>query len=389
VLKAALAVLTAAALIAAFIHYRASGTEPNVHYDTVTADFGPIDAKVTATGAVSPLISVQVGSQVSGRIAQLLVDFGATVRQGQTIATIEPSLFRATVAQARANRASARAGLDKVRAQKAQADRQLARDSSLLADGLVTQAEFELAQSTAQVAAAEIATAEANIAQSQAALDQAELNLKYATITSPIDGIVISRNVDVGQTVAAALQAPTLFTIAQDLTRMQIDANVAEADVGKIQAGMRVTFTVDAYPGREFEGHVRQVRDNALTLQNVVTYDVVIDVGNAERLLKPGMTANVVVSYAKRDHALRVPQSAVRFKPDAQLLVAMLGAESAARLVKPPNQADLRTVWVLRGASPTATPVHVGVNDGMFVEVTSGDLAAGARVVIEASKRAP
>jgi HlyD family secretion protein len=253
----------------------------------------------------------------------------------------------------------------------------------------VTQADFDLAESAAQVAAAEIATAEASVAQAQAALDQAELNLKYATISSPIDGIVISRNVDVGQTVAAALQAPTLFTIAQDLTRMQIDANVAEADVGKIQAGMRVAFNVDAYPGREFQGIVRQVRDNALTLQNVVTYDVVIDVSNAERLLKPGMTANVVLSYAKRERALRLAESAIRFKPDAELQATMLGAEQAARLAKPVNQADLRTVWVLRGGAPTATRIHVGVNDGSFVEVTAGELAAGARVVVEATKRAP
>ncbi|HEY3255052.1 MAG TPA: efflux RND transporter periplasmic adaptor subunit, partial [Polyangiaceae bacterium] len=257
------------------VRYRARSAAPNVRYETALVDLGPLDAKVTATGALSPLITVQVGSQVSGRISALLADFGSTVRRGQNIATIDPALFRAAAAQAQANLASARAGLERARAQRLLAERQLARDTALLEQGLVTRAEYELAESNAGVASAEIATAQAAVAQTRAALDQAELNLKYTTIASPIDGVVISRNVDVGQTVAAALQAPTLFTIAQDLTRMQVDANVAEADVGKVHPGMRVAFTVDAHPGRVFEGSVRQVRDNAQTLQNVVTYDVV------------------------------------------------------------------------------------------------------------------
>jgi HlyD family secretion protein len=387
--RTVIALLAVAVLVGGIFRYRASVKEPLVRYETTTLDVGRLEAKVTATGAVSPLISVQVGSQVSGRIAELLVDFGSVVRRGQVIASIEPSLFRAAVAQAQANRAAARASIEKARAQKVQADRQLARETALLAEGLVSQADFDLAQSAALVAGAEIVSAQASAAQAQAALDQAALNLRYATIASPIDGVVISRNVDVGQTVAAALQAPTLFTIAQDLTRMQIDANVAEADVGKIVAGMPVTFGVDAHPGREFRGRVRQVRDNALTLQNVVTYDVVIDVDNSERLLKPGMTANVVLSYAKREQVLRLPAAAIRFRPDHELLVAMLGAEQALRYGKPSNPADVRTVWVLRGETPSAISVHVGVNDGSFVEVTSAELAPGARVVTEATKRAP
>lgn len=389
VTRTSLAILAAVVLFGGIAHYRASKEVPLVHYETTSVDVGSVDAKVTATGAVSPLISVQVGSQVSGRIAALFVDFGSSVHRGQTVATIEPSLFRAAVAQADANRAAALAGLEKMRAQKVQADRQLARDTSLLSEGLVTSAEFDLAQSSAQVAIADVATAQASIAQAQAALDQAELNLKYATIASPIDGVVISRNVDVGQTVAATLQAPTLFTIAQDLTRMQIDANVAEADVGKIQAGMSVSFGVDAYPGRMFDGRVRQVRDNALTLQNVVTYDVVIDFGNDDRLLKPGMTANVVFSYARRDRALRLSASALRFKPDPELLTAMLGTERTAPAAQSTPHADSQTVWVLTGTTPTPHVIHVGVNDGNFAEITSGNLAAGTRVVVEAIKRAP
>ena len=189
------------------------------------------------------------------------------------------------------------------------------------------------------------------------------------------------------------MQAPTLFTIAQDLTRMQVDANVAEADVGKVHAGMHVAFAVDAYPGRFFEGAVRQVRDNAQTLQNVVTYDVVIDVANPERLLKPGMTANVLLSYAKREHALRIPQAGLRFKPDSAALAEMLGSTDAARFVAPSASGSNRVVWLLRGSSaaptPTPIPVQIGVNDGTFAEVLSGDIHAGDRVIAEVVKRAP
>jgi len=389
VAQAALAVAVVALLTFGVVRYRTRSAAPSVRYETAVVDVGPLDAKVTATGALSPLITVQVGSQVSGRIATLLADFGSTVRRGQRIATIEPSLFRAVAAQGQANLTSARAGLEKARAQRLLAERQFARDTALLAQGLVTRAEYDLSESNARVAAAEIATAEAAVAQTRAALDQAELNLKYTTITSPIDGIVISRNVDVGQTVAAALQAPTLFTIAQDLTRMQVDANVAEADVGKVQPGMSVAFTVDAYPGRTFEGGVRQVRDNAQMLQNVVTYDVVIDVANPDRLLKPGMTANVVLSYARREHALRAPQAGLRFKPDSAALAEMLGSVDAARFIAPSASGHTKVVWLLRGSTPTPIAVQIGVNDGSYAEVTSGDVHAGDRVIVEIVKRAP
>ena len=387
--QAALATAVVGLLAYGAVRYRARSTAPSVRYETAAVDVGPLDAKVTATGALSPLITVQVGSQVSGRIATLLADFGSTVRHGQVIATIDPALFRAAAAQGQANLASARAGLERARAQRLLAERQFARDTALLAQGLVTRAEYDLAESNAGVATAEIATAEAAVAQARAALDQADLNLKYTTITSPIDGIVISRNVDVGQTVAAALQAPTLFTIAQDLTRMQVDANVAEADVGKVQAGMHVAFAVDAYPGRLFDGSVRQVRDNAQTLQNVVTYDVVIDVANPDRLLKPGMTANVVLSYAKREHALRVPQAGLRFKPDSATLAEMLGSAEAAHFVAPTASGPTRVVWLLRGSTPSSIAVQVGVNDGSHAEVTSGSIHAGDRVIVEVVKRAP
>ncbi len=383
-----LSAITIAVVIAGFgiNRYRAKNQAPAAHYETVTADEGPIDAIVTATGAVSPLISVQVGSQVSGRIEHLYADFESVVKQGQLVATIEPSLFRAAAAQARANLAVSTSALNRYRAQKLEADRQYIRNAALLAQGLISRADYDVSESNVAVAAADIASGQATIAQAHAALDQAELNLKYTTIVSPIDGVVISRNVDVGQTVAAALQAPTLFTIAQDLTKMQVDASVAEADVGKIQPQMPVTFSVDAYPGRSFSGVVRQVRDNAQTIQNVVTYDAVIDVDNRDRLLKPGMTANVTVSYAKRARALRVPQAAVRFKPDRDALKAMLNDEHA---VIPPTHGSERTVWVLRGTTPVPSTIQVGVSDGSNAEITGGSLKTGDRLVVEVVKATP
>jgi HlyD family secretion protein len=353
-----------------------------VRYETVAVDRGPVASKVTATGTVSALVTVLVGSQVSGRIESLFADFESQVRKGQTIATIEPSLFRATVAQARANHVSARASVDRANAHVIQAEKDFVRAKALFAESLVSRAEYDAAEATLLAAKADGTAAVAGVSQTKAALEQAELNLRYTTIVSPIDGVVISRNVDVGQTVAAALQAPTLFTIAQDLTRMQVDTNVAEADVGKIRAGMSVAFTVDAYPGRSFTGVVRQVRDNATTIQNVVTYDAVIDVDNSERLLKPGMTASVTFVYATRDDVLRVPNAALRFRPEPSLLASMHAAASNTA------QPDERPVWVLHGDRASAAIVKIGIADNTFTEIVSGEVHAGDRAVIEANATA-
>lgn len=244
-------------------------------------------------------------------------------------------------------------------------------------EGLMTGSDFDTAEAALGVARAEVGVAEANVQQSLAARDQAELNLRYTTIISPIDGVVISRNVDVGQTVAATLQAPTLFSIAQDLTRMQVDTNVSESDVGKIREGMAVTFGVDSYPGRSFPGTVRQLRDNAQTIQNVVTYDAVVDVDNSERLLKPGMTANVSFVYAERSDALRVPNGALRFQPDAATLaLAKLEAPGAA----PTEQ---RWLWLLRSGHPVAIAVRTGITDGTSTELVSGEAMGGEAAILE------
>ena len=237
-----------------------------VRYETSRVDQGPLAAKVTATGTLSALVTVTVGSQVSGRIDTLGADFESQVHKGQVIATIEPSLLHAAAAQARANYFAAIAAVNKTESNEKLAIEQVARAEALNKEGLLSRADLDTSRATRASAHADVDAAGSNVGQFKAALNQAELNLKYTVIVSPIDGVVISRNVDIGQTVAATFQAPTLFIIAQDLTRMQVDTNVAEADVGKVRAAMPVTFTVDAYPDRKFGGTVRQVRDNAQTI---------------------------------------------------------------------------------------------------------------------------
>jgi len=357
---------------------------PVVRFQTVTADRGPIAAKVTASGTVSALVTVQVGSQDSGRIQAWYADFNAPVKKGQLIALIEPYLFEAAVAQARANYEAARATYDKAVANSKLDDLTYQREATLFKQNLVARADLDSAEAAAASARADVEGGSAAMLQAKAALDQAVLNLSYTRIISPIDGIVISRNIDVGQTVAASFQAPTLFTIAQDLTKMQVDTNVAEGDVGKIREKMEATFTVDAYPTRTFRGVVRQVRDNATTIQNVVTYDAVIDVDNSELALRPTMTANATFVYATTNDALRIPNAALRFKPNASSVSAMtFGTTQAA-----PGGSlapDQRVVWVLAGRRASPKVVRVGITDGMWTEVTEGDVRPGESIVSEAT----
>lgn len=353
------------------------------HFQTAAIDHGPISAKVTATGKVSALVTVSVGAQVSGRISSLGADFESPVKAGQTIATIEPSLFRAAVAQARANHDAAVAARAKAEAGLDNASKQLARAQSLRAQNLLAGADYDVIVSQEAAARADVVASTATVSQAKAALDQALLNLHYTTIVSPIDGVVISRNVDVGQTVASALQAPTLFLIAQDLTRMQVDTDVAEADVGKVRAEMPVSFTVDAYPARTFAGRIRQVRNNAQTTQNVVTYDAVVDVDNSERLLKPGMTASVTFVYSEKADVLRIPNAALRFRPDS-------ATQTALSKSTPPQaaRADERVVWIAHGPGATPVLVRVGITDGVSTEIVEGDVHAGDSAVVEAAPEA-
>ncbi len=340
----------------AIVSFRATRRAPAMTFETQPADRGPVIAKVTATGTLSALVTVQVGSQVSGRIAQVLVDFNAPVKRGQLIARIDPQLFDAAVEQARANLAAAKGNLEKAQAQAVDADRQAARSRTLAEQKLVADADRDTAQSNADAARAQVAASQGALAQAQAALHQAEVNLAYTRIVSPTDGVVISRNVDVGQTVAASLQAPTIFVIAEDLSRMQVDTNVAEADVGKLQPGMAATFTVDAYPTERFEGTVRQIRNAPQTVQNVVTYDAVIDVRNPDLRLRPGMTARVDIEVEERARALYVPIEAV-------------------------FERDGRSVVYLAGRRPRPREVVLGPSNPDFVVVEKG-LSRGDRVLL-------
>jgi HlyD family secretion protein len=346
------------------------------HYEVAPVSRGPIQARVTASGTVSALVTVQVGSQVSGRIQSLGADFNSLVHQGQVVARIDPSLYQAALEQARARLLSARANRELSESQLANTRVTVERNRALRRQNLIAQSVLDDSETLLRVGEAQVRAALGQEADARATKYQAEINLAYTTITAPIDGVVISRNVDVGQTVAATLQSPTLFLIAQDLRRMQVDTNLAEADVGRASAGMAASFTVDAYPSETFQGTIREVRNAPQTLQNVVTYDAVIDVQNPELKLKPGMTANVTVVYADRSDVLRIPNAALRFRaPPA--LVARTGTV-------PQPKGDQRLIWVLREGEAHPVLVRVGVSDGVLTEVTDGALQPGDDALTEA-----
>jgi len=296
IIVAVLAVVAAGAFF--FVRGRADG-KPK--WRTQAVDRGTIEVTVSATGTIQPVEKVEVGSQVSGTLSWLGADFNDRVRKGQVIAQLEPSSFRTAVAQSEANLARAQAAL-------AEATRNFERAKELRARNVVAQVDLDAAEAAHDQRRAEVK-------QAQASLSSARVNLGYTTITSPIDGVVIARAVDIGQTVAASLSAPRLFQIAGDLTRMQVETKIDEADIGRVVPGLSATFTVDAFPDDTFEGNVRQVRLEPVTEQNVVTYTTVIDVANPDLKLKPGMTANVTIRIEKKDDVLRIPNAALRFRP--------------------------------------------------------------------------
>jgi HlyD family secretion protein len=340
------------------------------NYQTATVTRGPITQAVTATGTLNPVVNVQVGSQVSGNIAKLFVDFNSQVKAGQVVAQIDPALFQATVTQAEGDLASTQAALElaKVNAKRTQ---------DLFARKTSSQADLDQAM-------ANLHQGEANVKIKQGALDKAKADLEHCTITSPIDGVVISRSVDVGQTVAASLQAPVIFQIANDLAKMQIDSNVAEADVGVLEVGQDVDFTVDAFPMRTFHGKVVQVRNAPITVQNVVTYDTVIGVGNPDLKLKPGMTANVSIIIAHKDNVLQIKNAALRYRP-AEATPGEVTARSAPPAggrggARREQRTSERTVYVVSGGQPQSVQIKTGISDGVVTEVIEG-LKEGDRVI--------
>ncbi len=398
--------------------YRVATRVPEAVYRTVKLDRGQIIAQVNATGTLSAHVTVQVGAQVSGRISELLADFNSQVKKGEVIARLDPELFKAAAAQAHANTVQAYGVLAQDKATLEKDKRNAERAKQLHDGGLMSQQDYDNATAQVAVDAAAIEAQKGQVEQNQAQERQAAINLAYCTIYSPIDGTVISRSVDVGQTVAASLQAPVLFTIAEDLHKMQVDTNVTEGDVGKLQPKLRATFMVDAYPNERFVGKISQIRNAATTVQNVVTYDAVIEVENAELKLRPGMTANVKVTYDRREDALRVPNAALRFRPPPRLAASASaalasappgpaasssashgehahphGASSASPAGSvggghhghhgPPADPTTKVLWVMRGKQPVPIVVHVGLTDGTYTEIVSGDVQEGDEVVLE------
>ena len=291
-------------------------------YRTARVERGPITATVSSTGTLNPVTSVQVGTQVSGQIQQLFVDFNSPVKKGELIARIDPETFQYRVRQAEADLESSRSSVGRAQVAQVIAERDLKRTKELVARNFVSPAELDRAQSTFDLAAAEVRTAQAIVQQRAAQLATARVDLSRTEIRAPVDGVVIKRSVDVGQTVAASLQAPELFVIAKDLRDMQVDTSIDEADVGRIKIGLRATFTVDAFPGRQFSGEVRSVRKAAQSVQNVVTYIAIISANNERGELLPGMTANVRIVTDTRDSVLKVPNAALRFRPAGESAAA-------------------------------------------------------------------
>ncbi len=307
--------------VGAYYKYRGAGEQAKV--STLPVTRGEVVESVGATGTLQAVTTVLVGSQVSGNIRALYADYNSIVKKGQVIAILDPSLIETQIEQARANLVKSQAELDRLGVSLEDARTKLRRAESLAARQLLAAQELEAAQVAVRTVETQIKSQEASVTQAKASLSQSSVNLQHTVIEAPIDGIVISRSVDVGQTVAASMNAPTLFTIAADLTKMQVNANVDESDVGRIRPGQVVKFRVDAYPLEEFTGTVAQVRLNPTTTQNVVTYATVIDVPNSALKLKPGMTANVTIEIAKRTDVIRVPNAALRFRPTADTFTAL------------------------------------------------------------------
>ncbi len=376
--------------------YQKAHAAPDVVWKTVPAENKKIMAKVTASGTLQATVTVQVGAQVSGRIQKLNADFNTAVKKGQLLAKLDPQLFQAAMEQSNANFLSAKAGVTKAQAQEKDAQLVLARTKSLFEGSLASASDLQTAETNVVVAKAATEGAQASLSQSGASLHQAQVNLSYCDIFSPIDGTVISRAVDVGQTVAASMSAPVIFTIAEDLHTMQVHTSVAEGDVGRLQSGMDATFTVDAFSGQIFKGKVSQIRNSATTVQNVVTYDAVIDLQNADLKLRPGMTATVTIIYAERDDALSVTNAALRFHPPPEVASAVASGSARERRARPggsgapggggpPGEGGIerRTIYVMRNGVPEAVRLTTGLSDGTVTEVVNGDLKPGDEVVTD------
>ena len=393
------ALLLAGMVTGGYVYWNGDQNPP-VRYKIAKIGRGTVTQAVTATGTINPVITVQVGSQVSGIIKRLFADFNSVVKADQVVAQIDPAPFQTAVTQMEANLQNALGNLARARADLSLQKLNFDRAKVLFEQQLNAQQDVDNARTAHETSKANLQIAEAQVKQAQAQLDTAKVNLAYTTIHSPVDGIVISRNVDVGQTVAASFQAPVLFTIAKDLTKMQVDTNVSESDIGGLTEGKSATFVVDAYPNQVFKGKVTQVRNAPINVQNVVTYNVVIGVDNSDLRLRPGMTANVSIIVASHENVLRIPSQALRFKPGLAKVKKKAGSQSASASERTEGDAQggpseggsgrasaegkgKPTVWFLNPeGEPTAVNVKTGVTDGTYTELVEGELKEGDEVIV-------
>lgn len=386
----------AAAIVALATWQAVRGGDAGYRYATEVAERGPLVVSVSATGVLQPTNKVDIGSELSGIVEAVLVDFNDRVEKGQILARLDVSRQRAELLQAEAELEAAEASLSEREATAVEAGAELERLRAVRAasDGRVpSRQDMDAATAAASRARAAVASSEAQIALAQAKVDYGRTTIEKAVLRTPIDGVVLSRTVEVGQTIAAALQTPVLFTIAEDLTRMELQVDVDEADIGEVREGQRAAFTVDAYPSRTFPAHIVQVRYASETIDNVVTYKAVLEVANEDIALRPGMTASADIVVAERSDALLVPNAALRFVPperedDASLLQKLVpfmrrrwGRENAE-----PTTGAERTVYVLDGDQPEAVTITAGRTDGSHTEVVGGDIEEGAKLVVDATR---
>ena len=382
-----------------YVYFRDGGAE--YVYRTQPVTRGSISATVSATGSVNPVEMVDVGTQVSGTLKEIYVDYNSRVTKGQLVATLDTDMLQSRVDEAKASLALAQARVTSARASAADADRTFKRNKELWSRNLIARSELDAAETKLSLARASLAEHNAQVVQARASLKQAETSLGYARIVSPVDGVVIARKVDVGQTVAASLQTPTLFSIARDLTRMQIEASVDEADIGRIAEGQKAICRFDAWPDTTFEGTVTQVRLKSTVVSNVVTYTVIIRVDNSELKLKPSMTANVTIVTEEKKDVLRVPAAALRFTPPNDVLAALSAASGAEQEERgsgsimglPPmrrrngnrsDDEDEPVVWVVEGGKLVGSvPVgEQGISDRTWVEVSDTQLKEGQELAV-------
>jgi len=387
-------ILAVGLVIGGYVFFTGERKAP-VRYRTAAVERGSIVSLVSATGTINPVVSVQVGSQVSGMIKSLHADFNSRVRAGDVVAVIDPEPFKARRDQAASNLEMARANVARAKTDGAQRKRELERVRSLIEQNYVSQNDVDVAVTNAQGAEAQVHVAEAQVRQAEAALNSADLELKYTTIRSPVDGIVVARNVEVGQTVAASFATPNLFLIALDLTKMQVDTNVSESDIGGVGEGKDAAFSVDAYPGVRFSGSIRQVRLAPINVQNVVTYNVVVAVDNQDLRLKPGMTANVSIVVAQKEQVLKVPNAALRFTPPRSdraeggsaegKPVKAEGRPAASRSSSGSAESGnpTRKVWKQdESGEPVGVSVQTGISDGVSTEIVGGSLGEQDTVIV-------